>query len=353
MVHSHQFTNLKNQFFEGIFVSCKSPFVQFRICGTFENNKQRMLGISFNRFPMKTIISNAEINGIFLKFNKPINVFYLKIDFIGEDISFYDFYPKMIIEKSYEESLAFVKTKKVGFLGVARNCENSVLNSITSIAKVGNLFNSYKIFLLENDSIDGTRSVIKSFANLPYFKPVFLDGLENQFTTRTSRLAFCRNALLNLSNRNEFDYIVCFDADGVFKDINIESVIKVFQYEECWDAVFPVMNPYYDLWALRHPSLLNDDYEKIISRLPASMGQTNATRLITDSIRSLDFTQFEGWLSVDSAFGGLGIYRSSVYYQSSYWGEQGGSEICEHVPFHKRLKELGANLYIVPDFKIS
>ena len=113
------------------------------------------------------------------------------------------------------------------------------------------------------------------------------------------------------------------------------------------------MNPYYDLWALRHPTLLNGDYENNIKILPTNIGPENAARLICDSIRALDFNKFLGWLSVNSAFGGFGIYKSNLYYKSSYWGDKDGSEICEHVPFHERLKELGGNLYIVPSLKVS
>ena len=353
MINSHQFTNSDYKFVAGIFVSCRNPFVQFRIYGTFENNKNSMFLISFFRMPMKINIDNVEKEGLLLKFHKPVNVLYLKIDFIGENISFFDFHVSTIFEKTFEDTLSFLKDKKIGFLGLARDCHKSIGSVIHTIEKLGSLFSDYHIYLLENDSIDTTRDVIKSFGGKPHLTPVFLNGLDLQFPKRTSRLAFCRNALLHLSSRKNFDYIICFDADGVFENIDIDSFVSVFQYEECWDAAFPVMNPYYDLWAFRHSKLLDDDFEKIISQLPLIIGHENSTRLITEIIRDLDFSKFVGWLSVDSAFGGFGIYKSSIYYQSSYWGEKGGSEICEHVPFHRRLKELGANLYIVPAFKIS
>jgi hypothetical protein len=56
------------------------------------------------------------------------------------------------------------------------------------------------------------------------------------------------------------------------------------------------------------------------------------------------------WIEVDSAFGGLGVYKRDVIRLAKYVGiNETGGEVCEHVPFHKFLKvNQSANIYINP-----
>ena len=54
-------------------------------------------------------------------------------------------------------------------------------------------------------------------------------------------------------------------------------------------------------------------------------------------------------INVKSAFGGLGIYKKSLFEKSYYCGlSADGSEVCEHVSFHELLHEEGHNMYINP-----
>jgi glycosyltransferase involved in cell wall biosynthesis len=288
-----------------------------------------------------------------LKFKNPVNFRHFKIEYTGNDILEEHIQPYEFISKTNEETLNFLKNKTVAFLGLARNCENSLYNVVKNLKKIGSLFLNYEIYILENDSTDNTRKVISDISKHGKLTPVFLDKLDFIFPKRTARLAFCRNTLLNLTMEKKFDYIICFDSDGVFNEIDLFSFIKVFRNDSVWDAVFPSSNPYYDLWAFRHSSLLDCDFTKLIGRLPAIIGTDNNHKISADPISNFDFSKFAGWLSVESAFGGLGIYKSSMYFQSSYWGFDGDEEVCEHVNFHKKMLDLGAKLYIAPEFKLS
>ena len=54
-------------------------------------------------------------------------------------------------------------------------------------------------------------------------------------------------------------------------------------------------------------------------------------------------------IEVDSAFGGLGIYKKSAILSSSYIGvDDNREEFCEHVHLHTVMREKGLRLYIVP-----
>jgi hypothetical protein len=55
------------------------------------------------------------------------------------------------------------------------------------------------------------------------------------------------------------------------------------------------------------------------------------------------------WIPVDSAFGGLGIYRRSILSGARYSGaDEDGDGTCEHVPLNNQLRARGARIFINP-----
>ena len=55
------------------------------------------------------------------------------------------------------------------------------------------------------------------------------------------------------------------------------------------------------------------------------------------------------WIPVDSAFGGLGLYRRAILAGARYSGAgENGEPVCEHVPLHKQLRARGARIFINP-----
>jgi hypothetical protein len=55
------------------------------------------------------------------------------------------------------------------------------------------------------------------------------------------------------------------------------------------------------------------------------------------------------WINVDSAFGGLAIYRKEAIVHGQYVGINSlGGQICEHVPFHDDLISKGFRIFINP-----
>lgn len=53
------------------------------------------------------------------------------------------------------------------------------------------------------------------------------------------------------------------------------------------------------------------------------------------------------WIKVDSAFGGLAIYKSVVFIHANY-DKSSTSYVSEHVDFHANLMDTHPNLYINP-----
>ena len=56
-------------------------------------------------------------------------------------------------------------------------------------------------------------------------------------------------------------------------------------------------------------------------------------------------------IEVDSAFGGIGIYKIECSQIAKYSGlNKDGIQFCEHVYFHSSLKRKGKKLFILPGF---
>ena len=107
---------------------------------------------------------------------------------------------------------------------------------------------------------------------------------------------------------------------------------------------------YYDVWALRHPLWSpNDCWEELEFRRRYIKFPELA---LAYSIRSrmIKIPKNSKWIEVDSAFGGLAIYKSELFsLDGKYSGlTSEGRKTCEHVEFHKSLTESGKRIFINP-----
>ena len=87
--------------------------------------------------------------------------------------------------------------------------------------------------------------------------------------------------------------------------------------------------------------------------MPAVFSQKDIEKLQVTKFHLFNFKNLSGWLEVDSAFGGMGLYKSSAFQQSRYFGMEDGQEICEHLSFHHHAKLLGATFFINPSFVVG
>jgi hypothetical protein len=55
------------------------------------------------------------------------------------------------------------------------------------------------------------------------------------------------------------------------------------------------------------------------------------------------------WIPVQSAFGGIAIYKTKIFFDSDY-GSSDSTEGCEHVDFNLKASMLGYRLVINPAF---
>ncbi len=296
-------------------------------------------------------------NAFNLQLQRPTNAAHLRLDVIHTSPSLegLQVFTEKLKNKEETKIRDALKHKSITFVGCARQCEESLAISIAKIASLGMLFGSWRLVIFENDSTDGTAGVVQELSNHLPIELIQHPGLQDAMPERTARLAFARNALRERALAIDSDYICISDLDGV---INYElptetSFLNSFGLHECWDAVFPVnAGMYYDIWALRHSVLHPYDYMTLGGVMDASLGRKLAVHFAA-SYMQIDMRQMSGWLPVDSAFGGMGIYKTTALREARYFGMQEGSEICEHVTLHQQMRAQGLRLFINPNFVVA
>jgi hypothetical protein len=203
--------------------------------------------------------------------------------------------------------------KKILITGVVKNGENGFFNSKLCIESLVKHFEDYRIIIYENNSTDKTKKLYSEWAKsnnkLIYISEDLTPEFLKNYTPlvgeyRCEFIARARNIVLKKALSNEFDdfdYILVPDLDfevpwGINEILNIIENPK-----KEWDMV--AANGSYDIFALRLPN----------SRLfPETIGY-NPTIRINDEIGNyLAMHLKQGkWLKVESAFGGLAIYKRS------------------------------------------
>ena len=246
-----------------------------------------------------------------------------------------------------------IKDMRIIFLGLARNLESVLENSINRLVQLGESAKNYKIVIFENDSIDKTKIILEKLSsandnihilsetnNRTHFGSV-------RDSKRTIALAEYRNKLKEYAIKcfSEYDYVIVTDLD--FIDFSTEGVYNSFgwltrfgdkidaiagnSYEYRYvtsDTVKSLRN--YDSWAFRY------NWWSELPELP-SMAYN----------RMLWFELFVmpvglPIIPVNSAFGGMTIYKMDKFKLGSYDGKD-----CEHVRFHYSLKQNIPNFQLV------
>jgi hypothetical protein len=258
--------------------------------------------------------------------------------------------------------------------GCARDCSAHLDRVFENISRLSTVYPGISLVVVENDSCDdtferlsdkGKHFIRKSINKIP--------SLSKQIPLRTQRLAFVRNLIVDILREERFldcDIVVMIDFDEVCTDAwNVDELSRAFDYlmtNTQLMACFSNCNGhYYDLWAFRHSTVCPGDIwlDAFAYRLTAQCSVEEAF-LNQVSPRIFQIPKTLPPFSVDSAFGGMGIYSMNAIRESTneYAGEQirrlilNSSEHvivryqkCEHVSFHQGMAaKLGGQFAIIP-----
>lgn len=263
-------------------------------------------------------------------------------------------------EKEYFNKInlgkVFIQNKQIIILGLVRNLSHVLYENISSITNLCFYSPRIHFFLYENDSTDSTVSVLKKckkdFPNFKYKSDslnlksfdhtTIVSKLELKSTERTQNLAKHRNTCLSYvkNNFSQSDFTIVMDMD--FAKFSLDGLLNSFGWlsENHADGLvgnsFEIKNLFdnntqnlwnYDCWAYRGSWW--DDLQKY------------SRNYEYDPMLWFGFWQppiGSEPIPVNSAFGGIGIYKTQHYTSVEYDGYD-----CEHVCFHKNLKKKHPN----------
>ena len=235
--------------------------------------------------------------------------------------------------------------------GPARNNADTLATEVgTLLSSVAGFKKSYCL-VVESDSTDTTLDYLERLQqSLPSFDYISLGHLAKKMPKRTERLAFARNRIIEEVRNNPkyaaVDYVVMADLDGINRSITREKIEACWQLTTPWDVITAIQSErYYDIWALRHPDWNPTDCFTQRSRLELIIGKDAANNLAVKA-KQVALPAI-GMIEVDSAFGGLGIYKRDALLAGRYIGlDDAGNEACEHISLHTDLRKAGFRIFI-------
>lgn len=243
-----------------------------------------------------------------------------------------------------------LKSKRIFLVGVCRNAEDTIISELENlITAIGEPY--YRSLIIESDSEDETINQLRKFsADKNGFSFKSLGNLKEKIPLRTTRIAHCRNVYMEFLDReaNDEDLVVIADLDGANSDLTKSRFDTIWGRSD-WDVCTANQRfAYFDIWALRAKGWSEGDWMEEYNRfIEKGMRSRKALRIsLYAKMKRID--KDSDWIPVDSAFGGLGIYRFGIIRGLRYTGESNGREICEHVPFHREIRKKHGKIFIVP-----
>jgi hypothetical protein len=218
------------------------------------------------------------------------------------------------------------------------------------------LFQDYRIFLGESDSVDRTLISFRQWKSEDNKVHVYTYG--NLTTTysknRAHRIAFCRNNLLRTIRQNNWisqaKFFLVMDIDiNANPILTVNNFLTNFEYDTRDWAVMTASQTklYYDIWAVRTRTLNYDCWEVVDPLKYQEIGRKKYVYVHTKPI-----PRNFGLVPVRSAFGGFGVYQT-VYLNNCYYEafDKTTKQKCEHISFHDCVIRNGGNIFINPKFQ--
>jgi hypothetical protein len=243
---------------------------------------------------------------------------------------------------------------EIALVGVTRNGARFLPRSLDRMRRATHLFGRVHAFFVESDSTDATLDVLRDATRRwPELRYRSEGALRERLPQRTARIAHCRNVYLEELATNPLyagvSHVIVADLDRVCRDIDAPALASCWAATEPWDACTANQGDYYyDIWALRHPLWCPGDAWQEQKALQPLLGKTAADELALFS-RMVHIDPRRPLIEVDSAFGGLAVYKRQALLAGRYVGlDNEGGEVCEHVTLHAQLRAQGHRIFINP-----
>jgi glycosyltransferase involved in cell wall biosynthesis len=249
--------------------------------------------------------------------------------------------------------------QEIAVVGIARNCAGTLEAAVQGLAQALPPFRRTRWWVVESDSDDDTAATLARLkAHIADFDYRCLGRLSDQLPERTRRLAFCRNACLDLvrgcDGVQRIAYVLVADLDGMTTRLTREALASCWRRDDWTVCTANAAGPYYDLWALRHPQWCPGDCWREVEFLQQHGVDAERAKMAAVYARMITLAPEGDWLEVESAFGGLGLYRAPALLRSRYEAcGADGVPACEHVSLHAAMRAAGARIFINPQLIVT
>ena len=257
----------------------------------------------------------------------------------------------------------------VGIL--ARDCNSALLQNIPKIEQLCSAFISYDIFILENDSKDGTKNTLSEWRKNN--SSVHIDLSDTNTITipkgteqikypgassyRIEKMAVLREKLLNWI-RKDCNPDICLFLDVDICDFSVSGVISsILNAPKNWGGLFANGTHTFEINGKKKRIPFQYDY---FAYVPQNVSPEQQMGKHFFDVWFCPWTEWQldrairksKYLPCNSAFCGIGIYKWEIIktfhyktYPTSYFKTVGCS-LCEHIPFNLRIIDLGYQNYI-------
>lgn len=239
-------------------------------------------------------------------------------------------------DRAYQQSVLhgykLARTQNVAILGLARDVAPVLPLTIARIERLGAIFADYRVFIYENDSIDGTDKILRCWSEvnqrvcviheslgIPYLKGSSGERMRNlarfRNVVRESMLTACRGLGMTICIVADLDLQGGWSCDGIAHSVGLLGSFDVMASNGLRRRRRKGPWRQFDSWAFREGSWEAISWKEVRHRVP---------------------DRGDSLIRLNSAFGGLALYPMHVYQAAEYGGED-----CEHVVLHRRLSALG------------
>lgn len=244
--------------------------------------------------------------------------------------------------------------RKFTIVGTIRNSARNLRSEVARYQGIFSQLGEVNFFLVESDSKDKTTDVLLELAKkYTNFRFVSLGNLENRYPSRVERITHCRNAYVSEIRKSptlrSADFTIVADLDNKSRLLTARNIEVSLNRNIQWSALFANQkHKYYDIYALRHPIWCPNDIREEIAWYKKYFPNYSAKDLATFK-KMIKIPTDSDPIPVDSAFGGLGIYRTESFLKFDYTPTNSNShEISEHVVLNRKIVEGGGKIYIDP-----
>jgi hypothetical protein len=250
-----------------------------------------------------------------------------------------------------------METNPILITGIVKDVATTLMSDIERLSMAFSRFSEISWFLVESNSTDKSLEILSKLSlEMSNFHYVSIEPRKDPKKSRTEDLAEARNRYVEEVKQNpqfsSLEYVVISDFNNLNRSLSKPAVDSCFEAEVDWDVCCANQSgKYYDIWALRHPLWSpNDCWDSHAFFRKHTFVPETSLRIAVNS-RMLRIKKSSDWIEVDSAFGGLAIYKKSVILNAFYQGLTANQKpICEHVPFNLQIRQQGGRIFINPKF---